>query len=167
MGVEVGAVNMAMEHGDYARANFSEIQDPAFDVRSWRSCIARWRQIDVIDAKTAFASLSVDVVPKDRRTAADIIAVKADWEDESNTSLRWLPGEQQASADITKWSGYGLMAPLLATGRCCIKEDAAVRVDTQTVARTQERPEGPASSREERCASDKHECRGIACSPSR
>ena len=167
MGVEVGAMNMAMEHVDFAKAIFSEIQDPVFDVRSWRRCIARWRQIDAIDAKTAFASLSVDVVPKDRRTAADIIAVKADREDESNTSLRWFPGEQQASADITKWSGYGLMAPLLATGRCCIKEDAAVRVGTQTVARTQERPEGPASSRKERCASDKHECRGIACSPSR
>ncbi len=195
MGVEVGAVNMAMEHGDFARAILSEIHDPAFDVRSWRSCIARWRQIGVIDAKTAFDSLSGDGVPEDRRTAVDIAAVKADLEDESNTSLRWIPGEQQASDDLTKWLGNGLTAVLLATGRWCIKEDPDIREkrkqlrerrsvlkaerkaaeneanpigkSADVLRETQERPEGPASSREERCASDKHECSGIACSPSR
>ena len=80
----------------------------------------------MIDAKTAFDSLSGDGVPEDRRTAVDIAAVKADLEDESNTSLRWIPGEQQASDDLTKWLGNGLMAVLLVTGRWCIKEDPAV-----------------------------------------
>ena len=52
------------------------------------------------------------------------------------------------------------MAILLATGRWCIKEDPAVREKRKQLRETQERPEGPASSREERCASDKTRVQG-------
>ena len=113
----------------------------------------------MIDAKTAFDSLSGDGVPEDRRTAVDIIAVKADLEEESNTSLRWNPGEQQASADLTKWLGNGLMALLLATGRWCIQEDPAIREKRKRLREPYECREGQARGRKERCASNRLECR--------
>ncbi len=168
MGVEVGAVNMAMEHGDFARAILSEIHDPAFDVRSWRSCIARWRQIGVIDAKTVFDSLSGDGVSEDSRTAVAITAVKADLEGEYNMSLRWIPGDQhgqrQSHEVVRDWPLWQYCLPLVVGVSRRIQPSGR---SANNCGKPQERPEGPASSREERCTSDKHECRSIACSPSR
>ncbi len=168
MGVEVSAVNMAMEHGDCARNILSEIQDPDFKVRNWRSCIAHWRQIGVIDAKTVFDSLSGDGVSEDRRTAVDITAVKADLEGEYNMSLRWIPGDQhgqrQSHEVVRDWPLWRYCLPLVVGVSRRIQPSGR---SAKQLRETQERPEGPASSREERCASDKHECRGIACSPSR
>ncbi len=110
MAVEVGGISSA-------RAVLSEMTDPNFNIRSWRSHITRWRQFGVVDVKTAFDTLQGDGVPEDRRVAVDVAALRADLADESNSGMRWIPGEQQITDDLT----------VLESGRWNLKEDPAVR----------------------------------------
>ncbi len=127
MAVEVGGISSAFEHADYARAVFSEMTNPNFNIRSWRSHITRWRQFGVVDVKTAFDTLQGDGVPEDRRVAVDVAALRADLADESNSGMRWIPGEQQITDDLTKMHGNGLLRIVLESGRWHLKEDPAVR----------------------------------------
>lgn len=120
MAVEVGGISSA-------RAVLSEMTDPNFNIRSWRSHITRWRQFGVVDVKTAFDTLQGDGVPEDRRVAVDVAALRADLADESNSGMRWIPGEQQITDDLTKMHGNGLLRIVLESGRWHLKEDPAVR----------------------------------------
>ena len=127
MAVEVSAAALSFEHGDFVRAVMCEMTEPEFDIKSWRVHVSRWRQIGVIDAKTAFDSLQGDGVPADRRTAIDIASLRSDLEDESNTGVRWVPGPQQIGDDLTKAVGNGLLTQVMTSCVWSLKEDPAVR----------------------------------------
>ena len=109
LAVQFGAANLAFEHGDFARAVLAEMTVRDFEIRSWRRFICRWRQTSFVDAEICFDSLAGDNLPEDRRTAIDIAFLWADLSDESNSSLRWVPGEQRATDDLTKAAGNGVL----------------------------------------------------------
>ena len=80
-----------------------------------------------LDAKCAFDSVQGDSLPEDKRTAVDIASLRADLEDESNTQLKWVPGEVQVADDLTKMNGNGMLSKVMQGGEWCLKHSDGVR----------------------------------------
>ena len=128
LAAEVAAASLGFEHGDFVRAVLAEATLAPFSLRDWRRYAATWRQVNVIDARTAFDLLQSESVPADRRTAIDVAALRESLRDpEARSCTRWLPGPQQLADSLTKESGNQVLLQLLDGRGWSLKEEGDVR----------------------------------------
>ena len=128
LAAEVAAAALGFEHGDFVRAALAEVTIPEFSLRDWRRYAGTWRQVNVIDARTAFDLLQGESVPSDRRTAIDIAALRESLRDpESRSCTRWLPGPQQLADSLTKPGGNQIIMQVLDGRGWSLREQDDVR----------------------------------------
>ena len=120
------AAAQGFEHGDYVRALFAEMVVDKFSVAEWLAWSSKWRLFLVLDAKTAFDTLSSDVLPQDRRAALDLAALREALKDPLHGSFcRWVPGPMQVADGLTMWAANVSLAELMEERAWSLVEDGA------------------------------------------
>ena len=101
-----------MEEADYLRAFMAESMDGAFTLRGWLASVAKWRQVSVLDSRTGYERLAIDVASM--RQALQ--------EDGAARLVRWVPGEEIIADDLTKLAGNSKLMKVMATGQWALKD---------------------------------------------
>ena len=127
LATEVCGAALGNERGTFVRAASAEMLFPDFQLSRWEVHAARFKQVNVIDAKAAFDAIEYEHSPQDRRTQIDIAAIREDLEQDGNTNFKWVPGPQQFTDDLTKEYGNGVLSSVMQLGLYSLKETDAVR----------------------------------------
>ena len=137
LAAEISQAALTLEEADFCRALMAEMTQKSFTLTGWTSSAATWQLILVLDSRTGYDLLNGTALGEDKRLAIDIAAMKqALYEDGASRMVRWVPGEELISDDLTKLAGNGKLATVLSRATWALKDtDAAKRLRMDAAAR--------------------------------
>jgi len=140
LAAEISQAASTMEEADFVRALLAEAIRPDIRLNSWLPTAAQWKLVLVMDSRTGYDLLNGTALGEDKRLAIDIAAMKqALAEDGGSRLVRWVPGEELLSDDLTKLVGNQKLMRAMATALWALKDTEVakkIRADAAAKKRT-------------------------------
>eukprot|EP00435_Cladocopium_sp_Y103_P008686 s1575_g2.t1 len=128
LAAEISQAATAMEEGDFCRALLAEMSQKSFSLSGWLPAVSIWQLILVLDLRTGYDLLNGTALGEDKRLAIDIASMRqALHEDGASRLVRWVPGEELISDDLTKLNGNGKLMQVLSTARWALRDTEVAR----------------------------------------
>ncbi|CAL1140460.1 unnamed protein product [Cladocopium goreaui] len=137
LAAEISQAASTMEEADFVRALLAEAIRPDFRLNSWLPTAAQWKLVLVMDSRTGYDLLNGTALGEDKRLAIDIAAMKqALAEDGGSRLVRWVPGEELLSDNLTKLVGNQKLMRAMATALWALKDtEVAKKIRADAAAR--------------------------------
>ena len=133
LAAEISQAASTMEEADFVRALLAEAIRPDFRLNSWLQTAAQWKLVLVMDSRTGYDLLNGTALG----VAIDIAAMKqALAEDGGSRLVRWVPGEELLSDNLTKHVGNQKLMRAMGTALWALKDtEVAKKIRADAAAR--------------------------------
>ena len=133
LAAEISQAASTMEEADFVRALLAQAIRPDFRLNSWLPTAAQWKLVLVMDSRTGYELLNGTALG----VAIDIAAMKqALAEDGGSRLVRWVPGEELLSDNLTKHVGNQKLMRTMGTALWALKDtEVAKKIRADATAR--------------------------------
>eukprot|EP00435_Cladocopium_sp_Y103_P020643 s919_g5.t1 len=137
LAAEISQAANAMEEADFVRPMTAEMTQMDFKLSQWLPAASQWKLILVMDSRTGYDLLNGTALGEDKRLAIDIAAMKQSLaEDGGERIIRWVPGEEMLSDDLTKLVGNQKLMQAMSSARWALKDtEVAKKLRSDAAAR--------------------------------
>ena len=130
----------AVERGEFLRACFCELTDPAFNFRQWEKCTLKVPLLAATDCRSVYVHISAERgLPRDMILALDLAALRDTFKSQlregtegRHARLRWIPGPRNLADGLTKHiTIQSLIISVLTEGRYTLAAESTLLESAQ------------------------------------